>query len=427
MELSSLGAINTALSQGAKPSGTGKPGSGFGSLFANLMGNESTSAQNSLGEQQQSAMLNGGELAGLLTFLQKNDILELENGMELLDKVAFQTDANVINMIGEQLNLSSKELLELLSKLYEKLSSHFENDAKTSQDVSSENMNLAMSIEEMIAQMIEAILSLQVQNMTVKPDQDFREAMKIMKLFELLSANKDSLANQDKLHEFMRAINEKLEMLLNNSASPNRQEYLQKTFNNLLQEMNGKSPAQAEKTGENTTKVFSKTENSHQGFMQFQQMSRPEQLTLLANHSKSSVSAEDLIKQFENILSRSQFTKAGGTQRLFIKLNPEHLGALRVELIQKDSAIIARILTSTSVAKEMMESHLNGLKQAFSSQNIQLERVEISQQFIQQDRGFNRGEQQGQERQGQQHEETPEQKLSDFTESFEEALLNIEA
>ena len=28
---------------------------------------------------------------------------------------------------------------------------------------------------------------------------------------------------------------------------------------------------------------------------------------------------------------------AGGNQKLFIKLYPEHLGALRVELIQKES------------------------------------------------------------------------------------------
>jgi len=426
MELGGLGAINTVISQNAKVSGSGKSKAGFSALFSNLIGNKSTATNSASLEQQSLEKLTDDELAGLLNFLQKNDILELENGMDLLEKVAFQSNANIIDIIKDQLNLSSKELLELLSKLHGQLSSN-EMDDTIQGKATSENMLTEMNLEEMLAQLIEAILSLQVQNLTVKPDKDFSQAMKILKLFELLSANKDSLGNQNKLLEFMRMMNEKLEMVLNQSSSPNRQDFLQKTFNSLLDEMNGESPVQADNAGEKIAKVINKTDTSHQGFMQFQQMSRPEQLTLLTNHSNKTVSAEELIKQFENILARSQFTKVGGTQRLFIKLNPEHLGALRVELIQKDSAIIARILTTTSVAKEMMESHLNGLKQAFSSQNIQLERVEISQQFTQQDRGFNRGEQQGQERQGKQHEETPEQQLSDFTESFEEALLNIEA
>nr|WP_254178379.1 flagellar hook-length control protein FliK [Cytobacillus oceanisediminis] len=133
------------------------------------------------------------------------------------------------------------------------------------------------------------------------------------------------------------------------------------------------------------------------------------------------------MQQFENILSKSSFLKTGGTQKLFIKLNPEHLGALRIELIQKDSAMIARILTSTGSAKEILDSHINGLKQAFSSQNIQIERIEISQQMTQQDRSFNRDPQQQEQRQQQNKDENDLQPESEFNSSFEEALLNTEA
>ena len=430
MEFSSLGAINTAVSKGATLNNSGKSTTGFAALFANLMGNESTTAMN-VSEQQKSADLSGDELVGLLTFLQKNDILQLENGKELLEQVAFQTNTDIKSLIGMQLNLSPKELLDLLTRLYERISSQNGNNHQLSEklplEAKTEDLLTELNIEEMISQMIEMILSLQVQNLTVKPDKDFSQAMKALKLFELLTANQDSMENQNKLQEFMRMMNEKLETVLNNSASPNRHEFLQKTFNTLIDEMNGKNSVHFEQAGENIAKPLNKTDNTHQGFMQFQQMSRPEQLTLLANHSNKAVSAEELIRQFENILSRSQLTKAGGTQRLFIKLNPEHLGALRIELIHKDSTIIARILTSTSVAKEMMESHLNGLKQAFTSQNIQVERVEISQQFTQQDRFLNREQQQEQGRREQQHEDAHEQETSDFTDSFEEALLNIEA
>nr|WP_249365358.1 flagellar hook-length control protein FliK [Cytobacillus citreus] len=227
----------------------------------------------------------------------------------------------------------------------------------------------------------------------------------------------------------MKSINEKLDILLNDSVRSNRDELLQKTFTNLVDELNGKSNVKSETNGDNVTKVLNKSEQVHQhGFIHFQQLSKPEQLTLFSQPANRPVSAEQLIEQFQSILSRSHFLKNGGTQRLFIKLNPEHLGALRVELIQKDSAIIARILTSTSTAKEMMESQLNGLKQAFHSQNIQVERVEISQQFTQQDRSFNREQQNGQERQEQHRQEQHEQQTNgEFTSSFEEALLNTEA
>ena len=427
MEFGNLGAINTIVSKVATLNNSGKSSTGFGALFANLMGNESTTAQGVSSEQLKSTDLFGDELEGLLNFLQKNDILELENGKELLEQVAFQSNTDIISIIGTELNLSKKELLDLLSKLYEQLSTISGNTNEVPLNTTDENLLTEINLDEMIAKMIEMILSLQVENLTVKPDKNFSQAMQALKLFELLSANKDSMGNQNKLQEFMRMMNEKIEMVLNQSSSANRQEFLQKTFNTLVEELSGKGNVQTEQVGENIGKVLGKTDSSHQGFMQFQQMSRPEQLTLMANQSNKTVSAEELIKQFESILSRSHLTKMGGTQRLFIKLNPEHLGALRIELIHKDSAIIARILTSTSVAKEMMESHLNGLKQAFTSQNIQVERVEISQQFTQQERFLNREQQQGQGRQEQQGEEAHEQQTSDFTESFEEALLNIEA
>jgi flagellar hook-length control protein FliK len=46
----------------------------------------------------------------------------------------------------------------------------------------------------------------------------------------------------------------------------------------------------------------------------------------------------------------------GRNQKLFIKLYPEHLGTLRVELIQPDSTLIAKFMTSTANAKDILES-----------------------------------------------------------------------
>lgn len=435
MEIGSLGVIHSLISQDAKQSSSGKDLSGFSSLFTNLMANTSD-ASNAIPSNENTGEMAGQELLGLVQFLQTNDILELENGMELLGKVAFQSDTDIIKLIEEQLNMTSEDLIKLLSNLYEKLVSNQDG----------ENLFLPTEIEidkseeshmEIILSLIDAIASLQKQDFTVTPDKDFGQAMKALKLFDLLSAHQDSFGKETRLREFLKNINEKLEMKLDGTTSLNREAFLQKTFRTVLQEMNGKNPAYDEKMSENVTKLLNKAEHAAlmpnkvehvpQGFIQFQQLSRPEQLTLVASQSGKPVSAEQLIEQFQSIISKSQFLKNGGTQKLFIKLNPEHLGALRVELIQKDSTIIARILTSTSTAKEMMESHLNGLKQAFSSQNIQVEKIEIAQQFTQQERAFNREQQQGQGRHGQHREEQQEQQTGDFNHSFEEALLNTEA
>ncbi|MEH7344881.1 flagellar hook-length control protein FliK [Bacillus sp. JJ1532] len=412
MEMSGLGAINTIVSNNGNSSSISKNPTGFGALVAGLMGNSTNPVQ----DKDTSNNLPSDEVESLLQFLQTADVFALENGAELIDGSNLSS-TEVIKIIENELNLSTDELYELLSKFFNDISSSAKSEKPSDEDVSQIDMVLAM---------IQSIISIQKQDMKIEPNKDFGQAMKAIKLFELLSAHEDSLGNQLKLKEFMKNISEKLETALNSTNSSDRGEFVRKTFQTLVNELNGKVVSGTDKAGEQIAKALNKSEPvNHQGFIQFQQLSKPEQLTMLSSSGRP-VSAEQLIEQFESILSKSQLLKSGGTQRLFLKLNPENLGSLRIELIQKDSTIIARILTSTANAKDMMESHLNGLRQAFQSQNIQVERIEISQAFTSQERSFNReGQHQGQERQ--QQEERQEKQSGDFNHSFEEALLNTEA
>lgn len=428
MEIASLGTIHSLVSTaGGNATDAGKGTNGFSTVFANLMAGASQSS-NSQPVNEQVNELTVEELAGLVQFLQMNDILELENGSDLLGKTMLQSDVDAVSLIQEQLNMSAEELLQLLTKLYNQLTSA--NEDLTAKDLLNkiEGETAHKDLNEAILSLLEVISSLQIHNVKLEPDKEFGQAMKAVKLFDLLAAQQDSFGNETRLRELIKSIKEKLELKITTQPSIAKEEYLQKTFNNLVQEMNTKNPVLSgtEFSTENMTKGLTKTDSVHPGFLQFQQLSKPEQLTLMTSAQRP-VSAEQLIEQFESILSRSKFINSGGTQKLFIKLNPEHLGALRVELIQKDSMIIARILTSTSVAKDMMESQLNGLKHAFSSQNIQIERVEIAQQFTSQERTFNREQQQQQERQQPREEQKEQQSNGDFTNSFEEALLNTEA
>lgn len=135
---------------------------------------------------------------------------------------------------------------------------------------------------------------------------------------------------------------------------------------------------------------------------------------------------EALIREMQNIFKRSLFGQTGGTNRLLIKLYPEHLGQVRIELLQTNGVMTARILASTALGKEMLDSQLHQLRQAFVQQNIQVERIDISQTL--QDPTRNNREQSFNNHFGRQQQEA-EQQLKDNNEedkSFQEYLIELE-
>ncbi len=103
-----------------------------------------------------------------------------------------------------------------------------------------------------------------------------------------------------------------------------------------------------------------------------------EVIVRLAETSSNERKARELVRQFTTILQKSHFSQGLQTKSMTIRLYPEHLGSLRIELTQKDGVMIARILTSTSMAKDMLDSQIHQLRQAFVQQNIQVDKVDIS-------------------------------------------------
>lgn len=103
--------------------------------------------------------------------------------------------------------------------------------------------------------------------------------------------------------------------------------------------------------------------------------------------------AENFVKQFEQIMNRSQLANNAQSQRLLIKLYPEHLGSVRIEFSQQNGVMSARILTSTAAGKQMIESQLHQLKTGLVNQNIQLDRIDISQALSEPSRGEQRNQQ----------------------------------
>ncbi|MCT6923549.1 flagellar hook-length control protein FliK [Metasolibacillus sp.] len=132
--------------------------------------------------------------------------------------------------------------------------------------------------------------------------------------------------------------------------------------------------------------------------------------------------SEALIKEIQNLINRSQLSSTQGTMKLMLKLYPENLGSIRIEIMQKDGMLTARLLATTTAGKELLDSNLQQLKAGLAAQNIQVERLDVSQALQDAERNMrdqsffnNFFKQQNQEQEAQKDEENDDKKsFSEF-------------
>ena len=144
--------------------------------------------------------------------------------------------------------------------------------------------------------------------------------------------------------------------------------------------------------------------------------------------TEKAAQSEEFIKELQKVMNRVQFGQAGGANRLVLKRFPEQLGTIRIELIKKDGMLTAKLLASTALGKEMLDSNSSQLRQGFAGQNIQLEKLEITQALQESTRqeknqDFQQSFKQQQEEQDQQ-ENSNDQSEEQF--SFEDYLQEME-
>ena len=152
------------------------------------------------------------------------------------------------------------------------------------------------------------------------------------------------------------------------------------------------------------------------------------ELSVTELENRNNARNESLMREMQNIFKRSNFGQTGGTNRLLIKLYPEHLGQVRIELLQVNGVMTARILASTALGKEMLDSQLHQLRTAFVQQNLQVERIDVSQTLQDttrndRDQAFNQHfRREGQESSDEHQEQTPEDEMT-----FQEYMIELEA
>lgn len=147
----------------------------------------------------------------------------------------------------------------------------------------------------------------------------------------------------------------------------------------------------------------------------------------LLDEGNSPVTMEKFVKDFEAILSKSKFFHNGQIQKLTIQLKPEYLGTLKIELIQQQNELVAKIISSTTSAKELLESQVQALRQAFIQQNIPVSRIDFINE-MKQETNYNdqNNQNRGQSNPDQQREKEKDQNEDNFIDTLKDSLLYYE-
>ncbi|MGD6803023.1 flagellar hook-length control protein FliK [Rossellomorea aquimaris] len=109
---------------------------------------------------------------------------------------------------------------------------------------------------------------------------------------------------------------------------------------------------------------------------------RTEPFFLALKTGESEQTLQQFTKDFTSLIGKSQLLQTPNMNKLLIKLYPEQLGSIRIEILQNNGVITAKLLASTKMTKELLDSQLSGLRQAFMSQNLQVDKIEVSQTLL---------------------------------------------
>ena len=338
---------------------TAKPdANAFGSVFKSVM-----SSQN---EQKVSPTNSEGSetLSDEVTAILSQDSLE-----SLLDELGIEMDeAGLFVMVGEEATPVPMDEMLTLDNLAELLDMTGDQLTQIVQQLLGETeqeMTDVWSIIEQAPAILSEISSYlqgdqQNQQLNVQPS-DVKQVAQFLKLAELFGNKADTVYQQE-----IQLTQLKDALLSLASRVQATQQGVSKAVQQVVQQ---------------TT-----TETETQPTVGLQQQTIQTKTVTITLPTEKLAQSEALVKEIQNLINRSQLSGQQGNMKLFLKLFPENLGQIRIELIQKDGVLTARLLASTAHGKELLENNINQLKAGFVSQNIQMERIDIAQSLQDADR-----------------------------------------
>lgn len=244
---------------------------------------------------------------------------------------------------------------------------------------------------ELIAQLTAAL-----QGETKLVPKEVEKIVQFLKVVETLAPKTDVTPKQQQqlttLQDAMKQLHAEVEQLMDDAPKQQAPKSLpfqqvvvfQQKIVDMTTQQQVKAPQQAAVTTEGEQPINVTTQ---------QQAPKVQTVTITLPPTNQSAQSEALAKEMQAIIQRQQIANQQGTIKLAIKLYPENLGTVRLELMHKDGMLTARLMASTTVGKEMLESQLQQLKQGLAAQNIQLDRIEITQSLQDATRNMNSSDQ----------------------------------
>lgn len=328
---------------------------------------------------------------------------------------------------SEELTVSTKELKGLLEKLLAGETNQSLVNTNPSEELIESNVwDVLAGINEQATKIVEAIIS-SLNGQGPSNPTDAKQAIELLKTVQLIGNKSDLTIKEEStlfdIKQLLENVKETLGKNYTNETTSKSQilnqsivqtKVLVKQVSQLI-----KPEVVVTETKETTTNVQASTTTVIQTKVESVSMTLP---------TEKAAQSEEFIKELQKVMNRVQFGQAGGANRLVLKLFPEQLGTIRIELIQKDGMLTAKLLASTALGKEMLDSNSSQLRQGFAGQNIQLEKLEITQALQESTRqeknqDFQQSFKQQQEEQDQQ-ENSNDQLEEQF--SFEDYLQEME-
>ncbi len=311
-----------------------------------------------------------------------SEILEDDSLVSLLEQLGVELDeSGLFALVGEESTpialdelMTLDNLTQLLGITKAELSQIIEQLLGDAKQEITDVWSLIEQAPNILNEVLAAVQKPEQNNVQPK---ELQQIVQLLKLAQLAGSKVDTVYQQEIQ---LASLKDALLALANEaqkSAGTEQSTVKTTTFQQVVQQ--GQQSTQNQQT---TVKVETDTQTA--GHLQ-QQVTQTKTVTVTEPAEKPAQS-DALIKEIQNLINRSQLSGQPGNMKLFLKLFPENLGQIRIELVQKDGVMTARLLATTAMGKELLENNINQLKAGFVAQNIQMERIDVAQSLQDADR-----------------------------------------
>lgn len=366
------------------------------------------------------------------------------------EKVSEEQISNLMGVSKEKWKTQLNDLLDSLQSLFANLPQFLSQLKEVKKSLADGNLLQGMSE---LASAFSKLPSDAFDQLKGNQLQTFAKNVKATEqLAKTVDLSMGDIKQLTQLNEGLQNVISKIELLLKNSKQTSQSGVLKAAFPLLLEHSDQKAVLQSAFSNLSNKKNVDTVENldtknllslaigennndsvSHTSMLAnlMNPISKTEQFILhLGKGTETPSNYSEFVEEFTNILAKSQLsTGLDGSNKLFVKLYPEHLGSIRIELLQDKGSITAKMFASSGTVKDLLDSQLGQLKDAFSMQNIQVDKIDVlygetqAQKFGQQD-PRQQSSNQKDEMPNQENDEENETSFSNFlTESLLEKII----